>query len=152
MKRIINGVSYNTETSTEIAKFEFSEDDVGEGNTGFETLYQTRGGAFFTHAYRRTVTPDETAPNGRLLREVNSFNPMTRDEAQDWIMNGNVEVFSDIFGEMPEAAEEVNPESTIYVRVPTSLKDRIEAAAKTAGQSVNAWAIRCLESGASTAA
>ena len=150
MKRIIHGVSYNTETSTAIAKYEYEGADPSEGD-GFEVLYQTRGGAFFTHGHRRTVTPDEEASTGHRVREIDSFTPMTRDEAQDWIMTGNVEVFSDIFGELPEAAEEVNPESTIYVRVPTSLKDRIEAAAKAAGQSVNAWAIRCLEGGASSA-
>jgi predicted HicB family RNase H-like nuclease len=150
MKRIINGASYNTETSTEIAKYEY-DIEPGEG-AGFEVLYQTRGGAFFTHACERRVSHDEAAPNGQLVREINSFNPMTRDEAQDWVMTGNVEVFSDVFGELPEAAAEAGPEATLYVRVPTSLKDRIEAVALAAGQSVNAWAIRCLESGAATAA
>ena len=150
MKRIINGVSFNTETSTEIAKYEFDDVDGGEQRTGFETLCQTRGGAFFTHSYQRMVTQDETAPGGQIVKETSGISPMTRDEAQDWIMTGNVEVFSDIFGEIPEASDEVNTESTIYVRVPTSLKDRIEAVAKGAGQSVNAWALRCLESGASS--
>ena len=66
MKRIINGVSFNTETSTEIAKYEFDDVDGGEQRTGFETLCQTRGGAFFTHSYQRMVTQDETAPGGQL--------------------------------------------------------------------------------------
>jgi predicted HicB family RNase H-like nuclease len=148
MKRIIDGVAYNTETSTEIAKYEYQNTGTGEG--GFEILFQTRGGAFFTHGYQRTAVPDEAGPNGSRLTEINTFHPLTRDEAQDWIMTGNVEVFSDIFGELPEAADELHTESTIYVRVPTSLKDRIDAAAKAAGQSVNAWALRCLENGASS--
>lgn len=150
MKRIINGVSFNTETSTEIAKYEFEEGEGAEQRSVVETLCQTRGGAFFTHSIERTLKEDATAPGGRIVKEVQRINPCTRDEAQDWIMTGNVEVFSDIFGEVPEASDEVNPESTIYVRVPTSLKDRIEAVAKTAGQSVNAWALRCLENGASS--
>jgi len=149
MKRIIGGVAYNTETSTEIAKHEFELTEDGE-DAGFEILYQTRGGAFFLHSLKRTRIRDEADPSITRAREANSFMPMSRDEAQDWIMTGDVEVFSDIFGDPPEAAEELSPESTIYVRVPTSLKDRIEAKAKAAGQSVNAWALRCLEAGASS--
>ncbi len=150
MKRIINGVSFNTETSTEIAKYEAEDGEGAELRSVVETLCQTRGGAFFTHWIQRVVIEDATAPGGKIVKETNRIIPVTRDEAQDWIMNSNVEVFSDIFGEVPEASEEVNPESTIYVRVPTSLKDRIEVVAKAAGQSVNAWALRCLENGASS--
>lgn len=150
MKRIVNGVSYNTETSTEIAKSEYDE---GEGeSSGSEILYQTRGGAFFTCGFKLTMIPDKKTPNERIVKETKIFYPLTRDEAQDWVMTGNVEVYSDIFDDMPEAAEEINPELTIYVRVPTSLKDRIEAAAKAAEQSVNAWALRCLENGAAGSA
>jgi predicted HicB family RNase H-like nuclease len=145
MKRVVNGVSYNTETSTEVAKFDLQDD--GEGNTVVEVLYQTRGGAFFTYGFRRTVSLDPSVPDGRFEKETTTFSPLSREEAQDWVMTGNVEVYSDIFGDMPEAVEAAHPESTIYVRVPTSLKERIEAAAKAAGQSVNAWALRCLENG-----
>ena len=51
-----------------------------------------------------------------------------------------------LFGEPPEAEAEPAPGATIYVRVPTSLKDRIEAQATREHLSVNAWAIRCMES------
>ena len=151
MKRIINGVSYNTETSTEIAKYEY---DTDEGEPAFETLYQMRGGAFFTQAYQRTITFDETAPGGRIVREINTFHPMSRDEAQDWIMTGNVEVFSDIFGELLRGDRGgQHRESTIYVSSPDLPEGSDRRLRRTrAGQSVNAWAIRCLESGASASA
>jgi len=71
--------------------------------------------------------------------------PLTRDEAHRWVMEGQVELFNDVFGEPPEAGEEAAPGATLYVRVPASLKDQIEAAAAGDKLSVNAWAIRCME-------
>lgn len=46
------------------------------------------------------------------------------------------------FGEQPEAGES---ESRITVRIPDSLKSRIEALAAENKQSLNAWIMRCLE-------
>ena len=37
------------------------------------------------------------------------------------------------------------PEATIYIRLPRPLKERIEAAAKGEGVSLNAWVMRCVE-------
>jgi HicB family len=50
-----------------------------------------------------------------------------------------------ILDEPPEAAAEESPGSTLYIRVPTSLKNRIEALAKEADLSLNAWTMRCVE-------
>jgi len=146
MKRIIDGVTYNTDTSTVVARAETVEPEWGgnpEERKKF-TLYQTRGGAFFVHTHiewtvlnRRTEEPEE--------RERDVFVPMTRDEAHKWIMEGEVELMNDVFGEPPEAAEEAAPGATIYLRVPASLKDRIETAASDDRLSVNAWTMRCVE-------
>jgi hypothetical protein len=80
-------------------------------------------------------------------RDRHEVIPMTRAQAHDWVMKGDVELLSDVFGEPPEAAAEpAAPEATIYVRVPLSLKTLIEAKARGDSLSVNSYVIRCLES------
>jgi len=48
-------------------------------------------------------------------------------------------------GEVPEAAAEAEPGATIYLRVPATLKHRVDTAASDAGMSSNAWVMRCIE-------
>ena len=47
MKRIVDGVTYNTATSTAVARSEWLDDEGATPVTS--TLYQTLGGAFFIH-------------------------------------------------------------------------------------------------------
>jgi predicted HicB family RNase H-like nuclease len=47
--------------------------------------------------------------------------------------------------EPPEATAEPDQGATLYVRVPASLKARIDGAAREVGLSANSWAMRCLE-------
>jgi hypothetical protein len=75
---------------------------------------------------------------------------MSREEAHEWMLQGDIEVFDDaVFKLPPEAAATDDPTeaqaATIYVRVPPLLKETIEAAAKEAGQSLSEWLLRCLE-------
>src|SRR5262249_10476663 len=44
-----------------------------------------------------------------------------------------------------EAEAEAEPSATIYLRVPTVLKQRVDQAAAGAKLSVNAWAMKCME-------
>ena len=124
MKRIINSMTYNTDTATIIATW----------NNNSSALYVTRGGAFFIADY-----PDTDAENLR---------PVEEDEARQWAEGeiDPVELFNtDIFAEPPEASKDEETEATIYLRVPMTLKKVIEEEATKGGQSVNAWAMRCLE-------
>jgi predicted HicB family RNase H-like nuclease len=147
MKRIINGVTYNTDTSTMIARAEEIEPGWKDGTGGDRdvlTLYQTRLGAFFIH--RDTVSLRRGIRGEWEEDEHHTFDAMTRAEAHKWVLgHDGVELLSDVFEEPPEAAEETSPGATLYIRVPSSLKDRIEAAAASDKLSVNAWAIRCME-------
>ena len=145
MKRIIERVSYNTDTSTTIASAQENDSD-SNGITIKRMkwkLYLTRGGAFFLHEHEEELEHDDY---GELTwKRIDRFFPWSRNEAQDWVMKGQKEVYSDVFGEVPEAAAEDKPEATIFIRVPEPLKRQIDGLAKEAGQSVNAWAIRCFE-------
>jgi hypothetical protein len=62
------------------------------------------------------------------------------------ISQGNIEVIDEAAVEVPpEAAIEAEPAATIYVRVPSSLKRRVDEAAKDAKLSGNAYVLRCME-------
>jgi predicted HicB family RNase H-like nuclease len=149
MKRVIDGVTYNTDTATLIAK---ADDDTeldkysGEPAKSLELrLYQTRGGAFFLHMHTETSRANSEGEWRDIVRD--EFEPLTASEAQHWVAKSGyqVEVLNDVFGEPPEAAAEAQPGATLYVRVPASLKEQIEAAAEMEKVSVNAWMMRCAE-------
>jgi predicted HicB family RNase H-like nuclease len=134
MKRIINGKTYNTDTATLVARSWWVDWEQGDAEIRSD-LYLTRGGAFFLV---------HTGPSDADIRTV--FEPMERDAVDTWLTTGEVEVLdTSVFAEPEEAAAEREPEATLYVRVPRSLKDRIEAGANDDDLSVNAWVMRCVE-------
>jgi predicted HicB family RNase H-like nuclease len=143
VKKVIDGVTYNTATSTQLATSEFENDD---GHNVEAALYQTRGGAFFELAIE---TWGARHADGEWEERTRStVNPLSPEEAHKWVLQGEVELMSageEVFGEPPEAEAEATASATIYLRVPAALKQRIERVAKKADQSVNVWAMRCLE-------
>ncbi len=147
MKRVIDGVTYNTDTSTLIAQATDDQETItGELAKSLELrLYQTRGGAFFLHIHTETSRRNSEGGFRDIVR--NEFEPLTASEARHWVTDSGyqVEVLNDASGEPPEAAAEETPGATLYIRLPASLKDQIEAAAGNEKLSVNSWAMRCLE-------
>jgi hypothetical protein len=141
MKRIVNGVTYNTDTSTRLAQSRW-EPEAGESVLG--TLHQTRGGAFFVdqEITKMVWNEDERRHEERVVHE---FVPLSPQGAHDWLMDGEVEVFQNPFEDPPEARAEAEPGETIYIRVPASLKRSVEEAAKNEKVSGNVWAMRCVE-------
>lgn len=142
MKRIVNGVTYNTDTSTAIARWQREDED--EGTQEEMILYQTRGGAFFVHEIRETKAWNEREREYEE-RSRHAFEPMSPEEAHKWLLEGDVEVFHNPFDDPPEASAEAEPGATIYLRVPSSLKNRVDEAAKNEKVSGNVWAMRCVE-------
>jgi hypothetical protein len=144
MKRVINGVSYNDRTATLVAKNSWEESGGLVKYTSL--LYQTRGGAFFLHNHKREREWSQEDDAYRI-EEIDSFEPMTRNEAHNWVLEGDdIELIDDrIFDAVPEATAETPAGATLFIRLPTSLKERIEADAKARGLSVNAAVMRCLE-------
>lgn len=133
MKRIIDGVTYNTDTATAVARWEYKgEDDLDTD----AILYQTRGGAFFiVHTW-------QTGGKEKVY-----FEAITRDGVQRLVeRTDNLIILNDeILSDPPEASEEQSPGATLYLRVPSSLKEQAEASAKSDRVSVNVWAMRCME-------
>jgi hypothetical protein len=141
VKKIIDGVTYNTDTSTAVARWEGENPD---GHQTVDTLYQTHGGAFFIHSHETWAVKGEQG--GWEERQRDLFDPYTRDAAEKWFLEGDVTVLSDdVFPEPPETEGGFTASTTIYLRIPTTLMQQIEARAKEQSQSVNVWAMRCLE-------
>jgi predicted HicB family RNase H-like nuclease len=145
MKKIIDGVTYNTATSTTLAVSRWRDEHRNTDNEA--TLYVTRLGAYFldiaTTGYRR-----EQYEDGYIWAEkeaTHDFEPMTADDAQKWLMESKADIHYNPFGDTPEAAAETGTAASVYLRIPAALKEQIDAAAKAAGQSRNEWAIRCFE-------
>jgi len=140
MKRLFNGVTLNTKTSTVLARLERGDDT--ESFVG--VLYQTRGGAFFVNEVetKQIWSPRHEA---HLEHESGTNYPVSPDEALKWIMQGGVEVFHNPFDDPPKATAKSEPGATIYVRVPASLKKRVDNAAREAKLSSNVWVMQCIE-------
>ena len=123
MKRTIDGKSYNTETATRVVEgYGHNEDDLWR-------LYQSRHGAFFLEGIE--VGED-------FVR------PMTDAEAQAFLEEHANHLVEQFFGPMPEAGA---AERRLTIRIPGNLADRVEAAAKAKGLSLNSYAMRCFEQG-----
>jgi hypothetical protein len=134
-KRIIDGKTYNTETSTQIGGWRQVEDLFESGTF----LYQTRFGAFFTYTYL----------SGLDEEDYDTIEPLLPDQAREWLEKNqayDTDLIEKLFGEMPEAG---SGEIKFTLRLPESLRDRLAERAKANSQSLNAWMVRCLENCAS---
>lgn len=133
-KRIIDGKTYNTETATELAGWDESPDE--HPVTYGEHLFQNRFGAFFLYSYQ------SDGPDG----PEEDLKPFSPEEARAWLEKyQRVSVIEAVFGKMPEAG---SGESKFTLRMPDSLHNRLAELAKADNQSLNAWIVRFLESGA----
>jgi hypothetical protein len=124
-KRIINGKSYNTDTSTLAHEVSARED------TFYEGLYQTKHGAFFLYWH------DD-------LRDAGGIKPLSDDEAQKWLEKHavNPAILERFFGCFPEAGAS---ESRFTLRLPGNLYNRLCASAANAELSLNTYLMRLLE-------
>ena len=102
MKKIINGMSYNTETAQMMGRIQYG----GRGDSGFwaEELYRTRKGSYFLYGtggamskYARRYS-DNSWGGGEEIR------PMTVEEARKWAEdNLSGDEYEEIFGPVEEA-------------------------------------------------
>jgi hypothetical protein len=135
MKRIIEGKTYNTETSAVVAQYEYTDETDGEVEA---KVYINNGGALFiVHRWE-----DDGASKYY-------FEPTTRERVAALMAKKFIRNF-EIFDEMalespPEAEAEEEPAATVYTRVPAPLKDRVDEAASEAKLSVNSYMLRCME-------
>jgi predicted HicB family RNase H-like nuclease len=138
IKRIIGGKTYNTETATRIARY--GTEPPTEPGTKLASLYQNRHGAYFIHEDGFELE-DEIGEWVQIERVI----PLSSAEAQAWLekyVGWNPELIEAHFGEMPEAG---TGEVKFTLRMPESLKRRLDVLATRRRQSLNAWIVRCIE-------
>jgi hypothetical protein len=141
MKRIIKGATYNTDTATKVA--EGSWEDENRGIVVETVLYQNRAGIYFTVAKMTQAYRDRR--DELQQRESHEWDVVgDAAKARDRCEREELTILQDI-DDMPPEAEGGEPATTLYLRVPPTLKARVEARAKEDGVSVNAFGIRCLE-------
>jgi hypothetical protein len=123
MKRIIEGVTYDTDTATEVC---------GGSNQpcsdAWWAMYQTRHGAFFK------VTCDH---DGETL----TFAPLSDAQAQELLERHANHLVEQYFGPFPEYG---SAEKRLTLRMPISLARRVEATAAARGQTANQYMMRSL--------
>ena len=134
--RIIEGKTYNTETSTLLASWSsFETPDTAGGPEYGQILFQSRHGAYFLYDFDDRRDPWEDGYQ-RII-------PLEPEQAQRWAEKYcSADVVESVFGEMPEAAE---AEAKVTLRMPEVLRRRLAAMAEARGQSMNAAIVRCLE-------
>lgn len=155
MKRIIDGKTYNTDTATLIHRWEgetFLPPSEEENDRPFEELYRTRHGQFFLKVNEADVSFDrdgyiDGAGWGQDIK------PLTPAQAHSWLKTAGV-TQEQIKQQFPHDPPDdlVAPESTesiVYLRLPDSLKRRLDTCAERKGQSLNTWVMRWLENAAS---
>lgn len=123
MKRIIDGLTYNTDTATEV----FSEGS--DYSSAWWGIYQTRHGAFFK------VVVDHDG-------ETATFTPLSDADAQTLLEKRANHLVEQYFGPFPEVGA---AERRLTIRVPANLAERVGNAASAKGLSLNAYAMRCFE-------
>jgi hypothetical protein len=140
MKRVVNGIAYNTDTALRLG-FDAKDEDYGP-----TALYQTKGGAFFLHFEMENTIWNETTRKNETVKEP-AFRPIGPGHAKVWLAVKGVEVFHNPFNDKRSNATERELGGTLAVRVPGTLKRAVEQAAKKSGISGNAWTMRCIERG-----
>jgi predicted DNA binding CopG/RHH family protein len=124
MKRIIDGITYDTETATEVVS-----GDYGEFSDTYWGLFQTRHGAFFKVV--RDAGEDRT-----------DFFPLSDQKAQKLVEKHANHLVEQYFGPMPEYG---SAEKRITLRIPIGLAKRVENAAAAKALDVNKYIQRSLE-------
>jgi hypothetical protein len=137
MKRLVDGVTYNTNTATLLAESEYQVDWNNRECPTLGLLYQTRGGAFFIAEYI-TIGEDHDGEDVHKIR----FLKCSEDGARLWINTGKAEVHLNPFEDKDSEKETTG---TVYVRMPVALKRQIEAAAEAESLSASSWAMRCFK-------
>jgi len=123
MKRIIDGVTYDTQTATEVCGYEHPHSEAGW------SLFQTRHGAFF----KVTVGHDG---------EDYTFQPLSDVEAQAFLEKQANHLVEQYFGPFPEYGA---AEKRLTLRIPASLARRVETAADERNVPVNIYIMRAIE-------
>ena len=140
MKRIIDGKTYNTDSSTVVADGTWHDENQ---DLAIETkVYQNRAGIYFAVEQHKQVWRDRDGKTQE--RTWSEWTALEDEEAATKFCEDSALTIYLGFDAVPEAGD-MSETETIYVRVPRFLKLAVEAQAKAEDVSINLFAMRCLE-------
>ena len=140
MKRIVNGVTYNTQTSTRLARRRLVE--ANESEKLIQILYQTRGGAFFVVEANDDVWNEESRSP-----KLETFGPLSRIAPKRRSVGCLKAKFTSF--KIPSGTRRRQPLKRNQVLrsicASATLKRAADSAARHQNLSGNVWAMRCIE-------
>lgn len=131
MQRIIQGVSYDTETASVVARYKWT---MNTGEAVATEIHRTRGGVLF-QVSRWTETRQDAFGNWGEHDGV-AFEPLTRD-ALDTLV-AETDGLEMVDSNIPEDPPEATAESAKEVA-------RVDDAAAKETRSTKSWVMRCME-------
>ncbi|WP_321960065.1 hypothetical protein [Paraburkholderia sp. J7] len=129
IKQVIDGVAYNTRTSTHLGDSTQTAPPVDGGRpvAAVEQLYRTRGGRYFI-AHREVPV---WAPEGQ--KTVDEVEPVSKEKAIQWLSTHHPDSQELFIMSLPFVAPKPGVGTTISVRIDSNLKEGIAMRAALLG-------------------
>ncbi len=88
MKKIIDGIRYDTEKATKVAKY---NNNLGDGDFNYlrEYLYHTRNNRWFLHGYGGAFTKYSVSVGSDGRGGGENIIPINDSEALEWLQNND---------------------------------------------------------------
>ncbi len=102
MKKIINNRKYDTETAKEI--FTAGSKSLGCNDMSWwtETLYKKETGEFFIYGKGGAMSKWSSPHGNNIYGPGDGIEPLTEQEAREWVKEHANHSYEDIFGEVSE--------------------------------------------------
>lgn len=134
MKKVIEGVLYNTETAKWLAVWR-NAGSWRDFSHCEETLYRTKSGKYFIHGEGGAMTKYAQSSGQNSWSGGEKIEPVSRKTAQEWAeekLSGDE--YQEIFGPVAEGPEQ----EALNVLIPASLKALLKAEAETRSIAISA--------------
>jgi hypothetical protein len=140
VKKIIDGKTYNTATSTRLTVFDDCERNFGQDfNDRIERLYQTRSGGYFLTVATGGAGIARYEIGGGFQEGILVV-PLSDQQAKEWASE------RDVLDAMPDGDDDTDEtEVVISLRLSPAIANKITTLAVSGGVSRNEWIVRCLE-------
>jgi hypothetical protein len=152
MKRIIDGITYNTDTATFLCGIECSTEYQNDLDWHDTSLYLTRTGRFFLQGEGNACSMWARAIGSGSKTGGEGILPCTPEEAREHLERADEwEEIERLFPkDRDDRGDEIDDEVRSTLRLPRSLQQRVSDAAAAKCQSVNAYVMRALEAALAT--
>ena len=132
LKKVVEGVAYNTRTSSLLGTCTPRKEPEGQSQAATQQLFRTRGGRYFiVHRQLRVWTPGR----GHLL--IDDIEPIAKEQAQHWLSEHEPQSNELFLMGLKFKSPPKSVGTSISVRIDSALKEGIVERAKLAGLPAN---------------